>query len=95
MALKPCLRCRTLTRHGSYCAGCARTRHNTAYNSTTKRRRARATIAASPRCEQCGSVSDLTADHVIPVSQGGTNGPLRVLCRTCNSRRGDRHVKEE
>ena len=31
---------------------------------------------------------DLTADHVTPVAHGGINGPLRILCRSCNSSRG-------
>lgn len=32
---------------------------------------------------------DLTADHIGPVAQGGTeDGPLRVLCRSKNSERG-------
>jgi len=31
---------------------------------------------------------DLTADHVLPRVDGGETGPLRVLCRSCNSRRG-------
>lgn len=34
---------------------------------------------------------DLTADHVLPQSLGGVNGPLRVLCRRCNTRRGGRN----
>lgn len=35
--------------------------------------------------------TDLTADHVIPVGMGGDPaGPLRVLCRTCNGRKGNR-----
>ena len=29
---------------------------------------------------------DLTADHIVPYSQGGRR--LRVLCRSCNSRKG-------
>ena len=32
--------------------------------------------------------TDLTADHITPRSQGGETGPLRVLCMTCNARRG-------
>ncbi|NQV07973.1 HNH endonuclease [bacterium] len=32
--------------------------------------------------------ADLTADHIIPRAAGGEHGPLRVLCRSCNSRRG-------
>ncbi|MEU3899750.1 hypothetical protein [Streptomyces sp. NPDC045251] len=32
---------------------------------------------------------DLTADHEVPVGAGGREGgPLRVLCRSCNSARG-------
>ena len=35
--------------------------------------------------------SDLTADHIIPVSRGGDiDGPVQVLCRSCNSRKGKR-----
>lgn len=35
--------------------------------------------------------TDLTADHVTAVAQGGkANGPLQVLCRTCNSAKGAR-----
>ena len=31
----------------------------------------------------------LTADHVVPVAQGGDpSGPLAVLCRSCNSSKG-------
>jgi len=34
---------------------------------------------------------DLVADHVAPVAAGGPeSGPLRVLCRSCNSARGAR-----
>jgi hypothetical protein len=83
---KRCLGCGRRT-NGSRCAACARA-YKSAYNSTTKRARARVTIAASPRCERCGSTSDLTADHVVPVIDGGAGGPLRTLCRSCNSRRG-------
>lgn len=35
------------------------------------------------------TASNLTADHIIPIAEGGLNGPLRVLCRACNSARGD------
>ena len=31
---------------------------------------------------------ELTADHVVSVSGGGEGGPLRVLCASCNKRRG-------
>jgi 5-methylcytosine-specific restriction endonuclease McrA len=39
------------------------------------------------------ATADLTADHVLPRSQGGEGGPLRVLCRACNARRGNREVQ--
>lgn len=32
----------------------------------------------------------LTADHITPASHGGANGPLQILCRSCNGRKGDR-----
>lgn len=44
------------------------------------------------RCVECGSTYDLTLDHILPWSLGGpdTEENLRVLCRSCNSRKGDR-----
>jgi 5-methylcytosine-specific restriction endonuclease McrA len=86
---KRCLDCGRTTTGGSRCAHCQRGR-DSVYNSTRKRARAQATIAASPRCENCGATADLTADHLVPVIDGGANGPLRTLCRSCNSRRGTR-----
>lgn len=44
------------------------------------------------RCRECGSADDLTIDHVIPKSRGGTHAEdnLQTLCRSCNSRKGAR-----
>lgn len=39
--------------------------------------------------------TELTADHLYPRSLGGTGGPLGVLCRSCNSRKGARGVVED
>jgi 5-methylcytosine-specific restriction endonuclease McrA len=35
-------------------------------------------------CEVCGTEDDLTVDHVLPKSMGGTDDPfnLRTLCRS-------------
>jgi 5-methylcytosine-specific restriction endonuclease McrA len=45
-----------------------------------------------PYCSWCGKTEDLTGDHITPLSKGGTNeaANVRVLCRSCNSRRGNR-----
>ena len=47
---------------------------------------------AENRCEQCGSIKDLSIHHIKPLSRGGTNhiDNLTVLCRRCNSRKGNR-----
>lgn len=41
-------------------------------------------------CRSCGSDVDLQLDHIIPVSRGGNDSEenLRLLCGTCNRRRG-------
>lgn len=43
-------------------------------------------------CQLCGATDDLTLDHIIPWSHGGSDTitNLRVLCRSCNSSRGNR-----
>lgn len=43
-------------------------------------------------CRHCRSTEDLALDHVYPWSLGGpdTADNLQVLCRPCNSRKGDR-----
>jgi hypothetical protein len=40
----------------------------------------------------CGSQEDLTIDHIVPLSKGGTDHPsnLQWLCRKHNSAKGDR-----
>ena len=41
-------------------------------------------------CRECGTTVDLTVDHIVPQSMGGTNDRdnLRVLCRSCHARIG-------
>ena len=48
---------------------------------------AREAIALHPQCVECGRTDDLTADHVVPLSQGGKSeaGNYQVLCRSCNT----------
>lgn len=44
------------------------------------------------KCVTCGSVDDLTLDHIHPWSLGGSDlpGNLQTMCRPCNSSKGAR-----
>lgn len=43
-------------------------------------------------CVNCGSTSDLTLDHKIPRSRGGTNDPanLQTMCEPCNVQKANK-----
>ena len=88
MLARPCLTCGQLTRGSSRCATCRQTTAGRGYGSAWQQR-SRALIARMPWCLWCGATRDLTVDHIVPLSQGGSNESdnLRVLCRKCNSRR--------
>jgi 5-methylcytosine-specific restriction endonuclease McrA len=47
-------------------------------------------------CQYCGSIKDLTIDHVIPKSKGGTNkwDNLVTCCRKCNLKKGNKFLSE-
>jgi len=46
-------------------------------------------------CVYCGSTENLTIDHVKPFSKGGKDNfsNLQVLCKSCNSRKGNKIIK--
>ncbi len=46
------------------------------------------------RCIRCGYKKKLTADHVIPVVEGGSSNidNIQPLCQTCNSAKGTRTI---
>lgn len=48
----------------------------------------------SYKCVCCGSLKNLTIDHIKPVSKGGANEPenLQTLCHSCNGRKSDRII---
>jgi len=84
----PCLDCRVATTPGPRCPAHTADRRRV---RNADRAIARAVVAASPVCEDCGATDDLTAHHVVPLARGGTNdGPRAVLCRSCNAKRGAR-----
>ncbi|MBA2489080.1 MAG: HNH endonuclease [Chloroflexi bacterium] len=87
MPLTPCLepRCPHPAVHRGHCE-----RHR---QSTSQRGYGRAWQATSRairhlhgQCERCGAVDDLTVDHIVPRSMGGSDerANLRVLCRSCH-----------
>lgn len=43
------------------------------------------------RCKNCGTDTDLTIDHVKPLSKGGANklSNMQTLCFACNVAKGD------
>ena len=47
-------------------------------------------------CAYCGATGDLTMDHVIPLSRGGTNGLRNVIpaCASCNTSKGAKDMLE-
>lgn len=42
------------------------------------------------KCMKCGRLVDLSIDHVLPLSRGGSDdfNNLQALCTTCNKRKG-------
>ncbi|WP_079635083.1 HNH endonuclease signature motif containing protein [Mycobacteroides abscessus] len=100
MAARPCLGCGDLIDKGSRCTACrpkdtrrnrgpGRSQGDWQWRQLSKRLRTQ-----SPFCEFCGSKDGLTVDHIIPPSEAPKLAHevvnLRVLCRSCNSRRGNR-----
>ncbi len=47
-------------------------------------------ILSFGKCQNCGRVDNLTLDHIIPISQGGTDNHknLQCLCWRCNRKKG-------
>lgn len=52
-------------------------------------------LYSSP-CFYCGSTSQITADHVVPIARGGSHsvGNLVPACDSCNKSKNDRTIME-
>ena len=48
-------------------------------------------------CQICKATTDLTVDHIVPLTKDGPNdlSNLQILCRTCNSRKGSKFEEVE
>ena len=46
------------------------------------------------KCAYCGNGNNITLDHVVPISRGGTNRRSNIVpaCSSCNSGKRDRNV---
>ncbi|WP_155053930.1 HNH endonuclease [Streptomyces blattellae] len=60
--------------------------------TTEYQRNRRWLLQSNPLCALCNVAKATTADHVLPLSKGGTNhiDNLRPACGPCNYRRGNR-----
>lgn len=99
-ARKLCLDCSRPSR-SPRCPTCTARRRATNYGSAEYRTISAALLAAhrrqyGPWCPECeDTTDDLTVDHIRPIAYGGSHKPsnLRVVCRSCNSRKGDARIK--
>lgn len=50
----------------------------------------------SSSCWACGTKENISLDHIIPLSRGGSHsvGNMLSLCRSCNSSKGNRLISE-
>jgi 5-methylcytosine-specific restriction endonuclease McrA len=50
----------------------------------------------SQPCASCGTMENLSIDHIIPLSRGGSHsiGNMMTLCRSCNASKNARTIME-
>lgn len=96
--LKPCIMCGELSTR-SRCPDHRlddhpnRSTHHAHANTARWKQLSKKARKLAPFCETCGTRDDLTTDHIIPIDEDPdltyAIENLRVLCRTCNGRRGN------
>lgn len=64
-------------------------------NSLTKAE-VRELFMSHPYCEYCGSVENLSLDHIIPITRGGQHclENVTVACMTCNTSKNNKLLSE-
>lgn len=102
MTLKPCLECGEPA-DGTRCPDHpapdrSSRKHLHIWRSRRWTRLSKRLRRMQPWCSTCGSRDDLTVDHRVPLNRGGDPfdlDNLDVLCRPCNSAKGDRDLRDD
>ena len=100
MLPRPCVDCGAIVR-AARCKPCARVRERVRPSRLDRgydykwRKLSKQLRAIHPFCKQCKSTKDLTVDHIVPLVDLHPDlryeiSNLQVLCRKCNSSKGDR-----
>ena len=92
---RPCVDCQVITR-SSRCSNCKRIKERSRPTAAQRgygyawQKLSREFRARHPYCFKCGSIKDLTTDHIISKKNGGLDewANLQTLCRVCNSIKG-------
>lgn len=103
MISRPCLGCGELIPAATYCRDCqpdpgprdhVAWANNAQWKNLSKRLR-----STQPWCDFCPATTNLTVDHILPVSDYPeltySTENCRVLCRSCNSQRGNTYTQDE
>lgn len=100
MLPRPCVDCGVVVR-ATRCKSCARLRERARPSRLDRgydykwRKLSKELRAIHPFCRQCKSIKDLTVDHIVPLVDLHPDlryeiSNLQVLCRKCNSSKGDK-----
>ncbi|WP_082789295.1 HNH endonuclease signature motif containing protein [Tsukamurella pseudospumae] len=97
MTARPCISCGDIINTGTRCTSCTpaetgRDKTSAHWNTSRWKNLSRRLRAAQPFCDICAGTAHPQVDHLLPVADFPEltyeTANLRVLCRTCNGRRG-------